>query len=987
MAQFGDILNRMFAARGVRGLSGNWEPVLPGIPGLSFFDSRMRRHRCEKDLVLAPNLLWGFTGLLAPSPGLRDHLCDEYLDGPCDFTDVLVVISEADWKRIERIGRTSWEKEATRWLAQGVGELEANQGLQRPFESREFGFQFLRDGDPAMDETSLGLGRGQFVTATLPNRYTGPRMGSWPAVAVHLEIEGQWKGFREVGSLYADQVLFTIGGHWLDNFSHPFLDVPGLYRLHQHRGQLVHVLHPDFSDHYQIQTEEREGRPPIVHLRENKGRVVVRMILSRDEADHRPVDAGEPTEDFVVEPIEDISDPASFGGSTVIPVDVEDRSLGLRESGALLQKVHFSKVMNGYDVYLGPTGELGTALTDRAATFQVRGRAVYLMAHRVDVRVGGQVAPPGVPISLQGDQQVRVGDFSLDYVDLTGIQAKGWPYLGEVRRSGSLSRIGFGETHRLGRDRRCRIRLPDNGHNDNIVWLPELAQGGTIQARTGEIPKSHFYIDSIMVASEHLELDLRVEPRVTCIARHCFAFVRRGDRVLSLHPTRGRHKGGPHTVTLEEGDEILVGNCAFEVSLGDPVTTRDESITMIPDESVLRSQGPKPMLTPSFLAGAVDESEQEPPSVAGEQRRVVADGPPAASPRRPSPGPQADITRLGFLEDMIIDGPVPRNRSAGSAASPPESSPSSSSGAGRSAVDEPFGGPAPSAAVVSPPSRGAVEPFGGVEEPQPPVGGPRGATPRRGPVPLSSPGPDSDRSRQEDPSVRWTNTGVAWVEEARSQVELSRPARLVCRGWSLAGEIVVGNNRDAQVVLPENRVDPDQQFEGVDYFRCSVRGRRGRFEQLSSTELRASRDGQAIEQSDSFDGLELSVLRRDTSGEVDFEIPLVFRSDVALPNPRARLLEVISSDRLVQALFTIGIPFRSPRGFTLGPVRVDARFDGDSLILSNYLSTYRTDSGFVPFFVRPAAGSFHTVPEDGSPLTLAVGAEILVAGTLWVFQV
>ena len=37
-----------------------------------------------------------------------------------------------------------------------------------------------------------------------------------------------WTGYREVGRLYSDRVLFTLGSHWLENFQHPKLLAPAL---------------------------------------------------------------------------------------------------------------------------------------------------------------------------------------------------------------------------------------------------------------------------------------------------------------------------------------------------------------------------------------------------------------------------------------------------------------------------------------------------------------------------------------------------------------------------------------------------------------------------------------------------------------------------------------------------------------------------------------------------------------------------------------
>ena len=63
------------------------------------------------------------------------------------------------------------------------------------------------------------------------------------------------------------------------------------------------------------------------------------------------------------------------------------------------------------------------------------------------------------------------------------------------------------------------------------MWKPEVGDGATIMMRTGDVPKSRFYTDSIMVASEHAMIVFEDEqPMLKCNARHCFTFIRRdGD--------------------------------------------------------------------------------------------------------------------------------------------------------------------------------------------------------------------------------------------------------------------------------------------------------------------------------------------------------------------------------------------------------------------------------------------------------------------------
>ena len=248
---------------------------------------------------------------------------------------------------------------------------------------------------------------------------------------------------------------------------------------------------------------------------------------------------------------------------TIIPDAVSERILTLRESGALLQKVHFSRFMLGYDVYIGRSGEVGTAISDPVATIQVRRRQINILTHFADINLNGIPIPPGTPMPIEGENEIDLGEQSILFSDLRGVPADGWPYVGEIRRGGNNIHLIFGKGHQLGRARNCQVTLPDKPHNENIVWRPEVGEGANIRVRTGEIPKSQFYTDSIMVASLHAELDLSGEPMLINRARHCHTFVRRSKDVFSLYPIKDQT--GPTSLDLQPGDQLLIGNSVFEI--------------------------------------------------------------------------------------------------------------------------------------------------------------------------------------------------------------------------------------------------------------------------------------------------------------------------------------------------------------------------------------------------------------------------------------
>jgi hypothetical protein len=249
----------------------------------------------------------------------------------------------------------------------------------------------------------------------------------------------------------------------------------------------------------------------------------------------------------------------------------------LRELGVLLQRVHFRDIMRGYEVYIGAGGELATRMAAPAATVRVEGSRVRLVANQLGVEVAGLPVPPGAAAVLGGEEEISVGPHRFAWRDLRQVRMRGWPSLGEIRRRAGAVHLTGGAVHGIGRDPAARVRLPDDPHNSNILWRPEVDAGAVIRAKNGELPKSRFTLDSIMVATHHVEVDLQGElPVVRSVARHCYSFIRRdtpdGQRIIAL--SRTQRPTGEVEAQLMPGDDLLVGNCVFELdwtaASGDP---------------------------------------------------------------------------------------------------------------------------------------------------------------------------------------------------------------------------------------------------------------------------------------------------------------------------------------------------------------------------------------------------------------------------------
>ncbi len=567
---------RLIGGGGTRGLSGDSRRVLPPDPAFDFFDACLRRHVSMVDLVADPDQVWEVDSTGGRPMGLEAHLRAASRERLVSVTDVLIIISDVDYERAN-------QNHGARWIRHLVGGIRASfedwcqrAGIPRRNPNRPLGVRVVGDGH--VSGGRLGLRPGEFVTGLLPNHYSGPSVSSRPLVSVMANLPGVWEGYREVARLYDDQDLLTIGNHWLDNFSHPSLVAPALYRLqYDEQEGLVHLTSPDVQGGFTLTRHGEPNSASVYGLTRGDGQVVAWLVLALVEAAPAPtpvVVEAVPTHDGLFEEGPTVADPVSsenagaFLRSTAEAAGVSERFVTVREAGVLLQRVHFRDFMAGYEVYIGENGDIGSDLANPAATVQVVGKRVRLFAHVRGIRVGGMPVPVGAAAVLGSNVHIDLHGVSLDYRDLSGVRAQGWPYLGEIRRVGANIHVTQGAVHTIGRDPSSRVRLPDDAHHGNIIWRTEVDAGTVIRSKNGDIPKSQFTLDSIMVASQHAQLDLCGEQAVARnVAQNCFSFVRRGRGPTEAYIGLSRlNRGtGASDVVLEPGDELLVGNCVLQV--------------------------------------------------------------------------------------------------------------------------------------------------------------------------------------------------------------------------------------------------------------------------------------------------------------------------------------------------------------------------------------------------------------------------------------
>ena len=1135
----------LFQTEQTRGLSGDTAYTVALDDANPYYNYRLRRHRADGDIVGDHNLLWFTSPYVKRRSGLGTHVAAEVGEGVANYTDVLLILSKEDHARID----ATWVAAVERALQQEFENFCRRESFSRLHAHRQLGFRVLCDGSDDMGGQSLGLGAGEFVTGLLPNLYTGPVRGSFPVIGVNVNLPGVWEGYQEVGRLFNDQILFTLGNHWLDNFRHPGLEQAALYRLRQYSdGSFVHIINPDLQDRYQV-TTANQGGASVLTLATRAGKPLAYIVLAViDPPSTRPSKApgltdtpppvrraappaSQATVPSIAPPMM-LDDPTGFrnegigaelGGKTIIPDAPSDRIFTLQERGALLQKVHFSAFMLGYDVYLGRRGELGTHVEDPAATFQVRKRSVSLIAHIDGVNVGGRPVPTDVEVPIEGDMRIEVAGQRLEYRDLRDQRIEGWPYVGEIRRPASSTYMIWGEDYQVGRSRECRVVLPDEPRNDNIHWKPSVGDGATIRARKGEIPKSRFYTDSIMVASEHATVDLRsASPEVICQARHCYVFVRRSGEILPLFPSSSGRQ--PQRSPLQPGDEVMIGNCLFHVGF----TPAGAAAQTAP--------APKVDLSSDHLANAVDAPDlarldKTPGTPERSNRPGIAlppppppsdDAPPdiappalpdddemlgLGAPTRPSAPPASESTAVAHDDevesedtvrkasldsedsddpDLTIDeSPALDDREEGSEQGDdedessaddddddattrlsqlPEPRPHEGRRTRHTPIDA-FEAPVIDETEDDPTHPGMVLPSDGFDDPRtadvravaqpeitdeisldaPPdeatdVGGWEDTDwpdedPSRNPpsladdessgAPSSVPPPfpeveaeetelgspqspvedDSEdgevlvddaptvpaRDDEAEDTVRGLPAAldaaaVVCTDDHEAQFELGRPMHLIQAGWMVNGEVVCGNHRDADLILPENRIHEEQAFARQDYFRLKIRGRRGTLTVLAPEEVlvddAAPSDAPYTDPADHA----IDVIRRDDDGEEDFAVRLSLVADKALPDPRARLVALDYDDPLAAALVIRGLPKGAPRTLTIDGVSLTFHFDGEAVEVTDYLDSYRRGDGFHPFFVQRDGGRFVTAPEDGSPFTLVSGDRMVIGISVFVLR-
>jgi len=528
------------------GLSGIPSLQLSANPDSDWFLRFMRVHTTTLELAAHPDRIWAPARRVPQGSGVESHLLSLGVQRVLSAREIWVVLSKNEFDSMSEGKESGWMNSTEAMLQERVDELIEKRGLESPVSGASLRLRLLRDGDEAMSVRSLNLLPGEFVTAMLPNR---PPEGAVSRLGVSVHIPGAWEGYRPAEPVREGQLLYTFGSHWLDNFSHPMLKEAAVYQLRRDdTGRWLHSIHPDHCEHYCLRTTPNQGAMDVITLATRSGQAILDVQLASLE---QTLDGLQPSA---------VRSPALE--ASFIDEPKREGLLSLMESGLLLQKVHFPDVMRGYEVYLSEQGGISTTPELATAVIEVRSDHAQLIVKGAQVSVNQEKLEVGQTFELDGLVEIRVGEHLYYYKDLRGVRASGWPYLGEIRRSGWKSHLPLGGRYVIGRDLNAWVRLPDVADNKNISWADESSTA-SVSSRTGTFARRDFYTDSIMVASEHAVIDLSNGAVLENLAKHCHVYVRRASAVVSLMPIR---KPGLHQFQLRGGDELLVGNCVFQVA-------------------------------------------------------------------------------------------------------------------------------------------------------------------------------------------------------------------------------------------------------------------------------------------------------------------------------------------------------------------------------------------------------------------------------------
>ena len=539
------------------------------------YNDRFLKHRADGDFVRNPEYLWSPGPYWAARSGFDAHfrrLADQL--GGAIYSDALLVLHPTDHARTRASLLRSWEASAASELSECWLRLLDAEGWQRVMPQRGFHLQVLADGDPALG-APLGLEPGEFATGLFPGLHLGPDTHAVPLVEVFVaDLRGR---FGSVGTMWSDQLAFSLGAHPLDNALSTTVDDSCVYTVHRIPGEdgLHHRIGSGQQEHLVLRTGTAQGGETVQLFDVHRDKVVLEVMLVA--AQHLAAElprAGEGRDaPRVALPAFSPLPPEVLG--TMVPEGVDFRTLGafsiipeslpgsiytLVERGFLLQRVHFKELMRGYRVEVDRDGRVGPKVSRPVANVEVLDDRVFVTAVERDLSLDGHPLPEGESRPLnESIHELRWRGGSLTYGAMRKAKDRKWPYLGCLTSPRRTTPLPEGDAYTVGRDgRSCDVPLPDRSVSENILWR-DGGRVGEVQVQGGAVDRSTFRTDAICVATRAAQIDLSGPvAQIENLSSSCTLHVTRPDGEVV------RLRQGART-DLHKGDELFVGNQLFSL--------------------------------------------------------------------------------------------------------------------------------------------------------------------------------------------------------------------------------------------------------------------------------------------------------------------------------------------------------------------------------------------------------------------------------------
>ena len=532
------------------------------------------KHRADGDFVRNPEYLWSPGPYWAARAGFGAHfrrLADQL--GGSIYSDALLVLHPADHARTRASLLRSWENAAANELADCWARLMEAEGWGLVIPGRSFHLRVVPDGDPALGGL-LGLEEGEFATGLFPNLHLGADPHAVPLVEVFVaDARGR---FSSVGTMWSDQLAFSLGAHPLDNAHPEGLDDSSVYTVHRIPDEdgLHHRIGAAQRDRLVLRTGQVAGGDTVQIVDATRDKIVLEVMLVAakhlaaelprlDEIRDAPRVALPAFAPLPATPlgtmVPDGLDLATLGAFSIIPEAIPDRIYTLTERGALLQRVHFRDVMRGYRVEIDRDGRVAPKVSRPVATVEILEDRLSLIAMERDLSVDGLPLSVGERKPLEETHELAWRGGGLRYVSLRRVNDRKWPYLGCLTSPRRTTPLPEGEAYTIGRDgRACDVPLPDRSVAENIVWR-DGATSGPIQTHGGSVERRAFRTDAICVATRAASIDLRADgPGIENLSATCPVHILRADG------ERVRLQKGARA-PLHPGDELCIGNALFSL--------------------------------------------------------------------------------------------------------------------------------------------------------------------------------------------------------------------------------------------------------------------------------------------------------------------------------------------------------------------------------------------------------------------------------------